>query len=1425
MSDSTVRVPLPEEPRRIGSANRPPLALLLADQRQRWQRGERVRVEDYYERDPGVRADAEAILQLIYNEVILREEQGEVPQLAEYVQRFPDLADPLRLQFEVDQAIQSGQLFRSALKQTEAASGPSGASLPGSRTCTSPATQVNVPNYEILGVLGQGAMGIVYQAWQMNLRRLVALKMVRAGSLTDREMLARFRIEAEAAARLQHPNIVQIYEVGEHAGRPYLALEYVDGGSLAEHLDGTPLPAQQVATLLEVLARAMDHAHQRGIVHRDLKPGNILLQSLFTAGDAEERRGNPAAKLPLRSSVSAAVHDSTPKITDFGLAKLLVGGDESQTLTGSILGTPSYMAPEQASGKTKETVPATDVYALGAILYELLTGRPPFRGESRLATLEQIRSQEPVPPRSLQPRLPHDLETICLKCLQKEPGKRYATAAALAEDLRRFQAGEPILARPTSWVERAASWCRRNPAVSALAGSVALLLILVTVVSVLSAVWQRQARQEILDKLWWSYLGQAKANRTSRRVGQRFNSLEMLTKAAQIAREQGMPEERLRELRNEAIACLALPDLRLTRQPGSLPPDSFSIDLDGTLEKYARVDLRGGVTIHRVADNVEIGQLPGLGSSAFVVLSRDGQFLALQREASLRSQVWKLAGPKPVVVIDEPTGLTLDFSSDSRQAVVGQRDGTISWYDLDSGQRLRQLATGRLPRHLAVHPKEPQVAVCGDKVVRIRSLETGRVLAELGHETGIYNVAWHPGGHQVATAGEDNRIYLWDVPAQRQTAVLEGHKSGGIQLAFSHSGDLLASGGWENTLRLWDTQTGKQVFSTQAATGCLRFQPDDRQLAAAIRGNELGLWEIALSREYRTLVRPLMHGSESHHGCAFSADGRLLAAGMKDGVAFWDLTQGTALAFTRLNFAGSILFDPSGALLTNGGDGVLRWPVQADAATGGLHFGPPSPLPLRGSACQIARSRDGRVLAIASQNKGGLVLHTERPHHPIRLVPHEDVRYIAVEPQGRLVATGSQGRSPMVKVWDANSGQLVKELPASGGSSVNFSPDGRWLATGGGGCRLWKVDSWHEGPVLGGEGGSLMAFSPDARLLAVETGSGVVRLVDPNTGEEYARLEDPDQDRAFWIGFSPDGTHLVTTSFDRQLVHVWDLRLLREDLSALGLDWNLPKYPPAQGQADRLLHVAVDRGSLPPPPQLDLVRYGLAIVLNPINPEAYLRRGRAYARLQDAGVQERQKAIADYTMFLALVPSDDKRCAEVLFRRANNHYLLDHRADWLADMLQVVQLNLDGIPEIHDDIARQCNYLAWQLVMGPEKERDAAKALPLAKKAHELTPGEWMYLNTLGAVQYRLGHYTAAVDTLEQSIHASQKEPTAFDLFFLAMCQHQLGDVSKAKDHYDRAVAWWTVNRSRLPADQIEDLTAIRAEAAQGLKVADIPGR
>ncbi len=317
-----------------------------------------------------------------------------------------------------------------------------------------------LPGYEIICELGRGGMGVVYQARQISLDRLVAVKVLPGGRRATAVEHARFKAEVEAIARLQHPNLIQVFEVGEHEGRVFFSMEFLAGGNLEDRIASRPQPARRVAQLVEILAQAIHAAHERGVIHRDLKPANILLSDMLSTDEGWGVSGF-----------------GIPKISDFGLAKR-IDVPSGPTLTQQILGTPSYMAPEQATGRSKQVGPGTDIYSLGAIVYRLLVGRPPFVGETPMEILRQVTDSDPVPPRHLQPTVPIDLETICLKCLHKQPAQRYASAAALADDLHRFLAGEPILARPISWWGRLKKWARRRPAVAGLMGVSGLAVIL-----------------------------------------------------------------------------------------------------------------------------------------------------------------------------------------------------------------------------------------------------------------------------------------------------------------------------------------------------------------------------------------------------------------------------------------------------------------------------------------------------------------------------------------------------------------------------------------------------------------------------------------------------------------------------------------------------------------------------------------------------------------------------------------------------------------------------------------------------------------------------------------------------------------------------------------------------------------------------------
>jgi tRNA A-37 threonylcarbamoyl transferase component Bud32 len=411
-----------------------------------------------------------------------------------------------------------------------------------------------VGNCLILEELGHGGMAIVYKARQERPERLVAVKLLLGGKLSGAERRARFSAEADAIARLHHPHIVQVYEAGEHGGLLYLVLEFCAGGTLAQRLNGTPQTAALAVQWLEPLAQAVAHAHKAGVIHRDLKPANVLLTA-----------------------------DGQVKISDFGLAR---AERPELTATGAILGTPSYMPPEQAAGG-KQVGPQADVYALGALLYEVLTGRPPFQGASAIETLAQVRDQEPVPPRRLQPSVPADLETVCLTCLQKTPARRYAGAAELADDLRRFREGRPILARPSGVVERSWRWCRRNPGWAAMVASLLALLLIVAVGSSVGALWlgqalgdaqanlvrAQQAERASEERLLEAQMAQARGISLSRRPGQRFASLAVLGDAIQRARKLDLLPEKSLELRNLAILALSLPDMHLVKQWDAIRPE------------------------------------------------------------------------------------------------------------------------------------------------------------------------------------------------------------------------------------------------------------------------------------------------------------------------------------------------------------------------------------------------------------------------------------------------------------------------------------------------------------------------------------------------------------------------------------------------------------------------------------------------------------------------------------------------------------------------------------------------------------------------------------------------------------------------------------------------------------------------------------
>ncbi|HEV3448573.1 MAG TPA: protein kinase [Gemmataceae bacterium] len=1343
------------------------IEVLRRDQRRCWQAGKKVTAEAYLRQHPELLPDAEGTLELIYNELVVRQALGEAPQLQEYQERFPQLSERLELLFEVHSALEECPL-----------SAPS--SVDSMTDLTTPASGAIssfplVPGLEILRELGRGGMSVVFEARQKNLNRRVALKMLLAGNYAGAEQRSRFHTEAEALGHLQHPHIVPVYEVGEHEGRPFLIMEFVEGGTLTQHLTRGPLPARQSAGLVQQLARAIHYAHQRGIVHRDLKPANILLER------AEGETASRNDKKLTHSHVDCFPVSLHPKITDFGLAKFLAGDSATPstaepTQSGTILGTASYMSPEQAAGRNRDITPATDIYALGAILYELLTGRPPFQGATPREIMVDVQTIEPLSPSQLCPHLSRDLVTISLKCLQKEPWKRYATAEALADDLGRFLAGEPIQARPVGALERTWRWSRRNPRRAAAFATVAGLLVVIAAGTTLWSLERgvaleraRQAEADAARKLFDSRLSEARALSLSRRPGQRFQSLAILGEAIEQARGLKLPATHIHDLRNATLASLAMPDLYPVLTAARSPNGTCSFDDE--LAIYARCDASGNCSIRRVDTDEEL--YPPLANAGISPrLSPDGRFLAVFRPGG-KATVWRLnSNAEERLLSAENVGM-ISFHPRNQQIAFSHADGAISLFDLTDGKQLKRLAPGGPTREvvIALHPREPLVAVGSyhGRVAQIRNLQTGALERSISLPGGCSDLAWHPLGRWLAVSdGNGPNIHVFDGTTFQHLRQF-GPVDGGARLFFNHVGDRLAAYDWSWSVQLFDFAAGQLLFQLPSTkmVASLQFRRDDRLMAGFIDDGRIGFWQVADGAEYRLFAGRPSGKKNSYHSPTVSPDGRLLSLATADGVTIWDFQKGTELAYLQLDEPTFVHFEPHGGLLIGDYTGTYRWPLVYDTGAAGLlRIGPPQPLALPPGG-YITQSGDGRVLAVPNRTTGGYapfagawVLHPDRPGAPWNLDPGADIGFIALSPNGKWTVTTDFARGH-VKVWDTRTGRLERSLLQRGGGPVQFSPDGQWLAVMGSPSRLFSLPAWEAKHEFNGS----VRFAPDSRTLAVSTGTHAFSLVEVFSGQELARLEDPNLHLTTDFLFSPDGSSIVTVDKNKG-AHVWDLRALRRQLAEHDLDWDAPPYPPA-ATAGKPLQIQFEMGDYRQMSQRVLAEnYDRTVTAAPQLP------GRWYYR----------------SLFHRMAGRDEQA---------------------VKDLQKAVELS--------PNFAAACNALAWLYATGPEKLRDPVQAVALAERVVKLVPEHWVYWNTLGVAYYRAGRFQDAARALEAGLKGGAGESDAFDLYFLALCHHRLGDAAKARAALDQARIWHEQNGSRLSREEKDELQRFRGEAEEAL--------
>jgi WD40 repeat protein len=1007
-----------------------------------------------------------------------------------------------------------------------------------------------VPGYEVLGVLGKGGMGVVYKARQVGLDRIVALKMIRSAQEAGPEERERFRTEAQAVARLQHPHIVQVHEVGECQGLPYFSLEFCPGGSLKDKLDGTPWEAKSAARLVETLARAMHAAHECNIIHRDLKPANVLLS--FSGRSESGADPTPLSERPL--------NEWAPKISDFGLAKRL--DLEGRTQEGVIVGTPSYMPPEQAGGKPKAIGPAADIYSLGAILYELLTGRPPFKAATPLDTVLQVLGDEPVAVRRLQPKTPRDLETLCQKCLQKDPKKRYSSAVDLAEDLRRFQAGEPVRARPAGGGERLRRWCRRHPAraIAGLLGVVAAAAVLTLAVGTPFTLRLRQEQGRTQEALLEAQTQRAQAQ-TERNRAERLAASQAIDRHLLLCEEGDLGRGLLRLAHSLATAPEDSDDLRRVCQIN--------------LAAWARRLMTVKALINAPADN------PLLSPS----VSPDGRtFLTASGETA---RLWDAATGQPIgAPLRQPTAVgAMTFTADSRKVLTGGTDGTVRFWDTATGNPLGgPVQTGGPVVKLLASPDGKTILTGDDAHARLWDAATRQPIGPpLPNDAYVWPSLFSPDGRFLATRSAGaTTVTLWETATGKQIGQpLSFGQSPScltliVYLAFSPDSRLLLVGcSFGRSGQLLEAATGKvietpvalspQLIASGYALGpnvrsTAAFSPDGRTLATTCADGSTRLFEAATGKQLgKALQAP---GSPRPPGVSFalfSPDGKTLLTGSGDNTAqLWNAATGEPIGWPlrhegtsypvspgpgagvlpRGVFAGEFSADGQ-IVMTAGQDRAIRfW----SAATGAPLF---RPLRHHGPLTGLRLSADRRLGASETAAGSGWLWETATGR-PLRLLPpHQgpcEVRGFCAGGQTLLTSSrdGSLRLLEVPSAWADSTRLPLQELV----TSVAFSPDGNIVLAGGtdGTARQWEAANGkplgiplrHNGAV------TQVAFSPDARTILTATFDQGVNFWDVATGK---RMGSPPPKHGFpaTVTTFSIGGNAVLFRNQAEAVQLWDL--------------------------------------------------------------------------------------------------------------------------------------------------------------------------------------------------------------------------------------------------------------------------------------------
>ncbi len=1070
----------------------------------------------------------------IMGQLLEAEDAGRPPSLEELVAKYPQHAAELR-----------AYLANRALVQELASQSLAAPRRPADSGWGLPADHhAHVGDYELIETIARGGMGVVYRARHVVVGRWVALKMIRDGQFATSSQRQRFLIEAQAAARLDHANIVPLFEVSEHQGQPYYTMKLVEGPSLTDHLATWRDQPRPAAHLIRDLARAVHYAHQRGIMHRDLKPANILLEERTSGGtDTGQDSSGSVSSLKWR-----------PLIADFGLAKLQ-DSDEGLTHSGDILGTPAYMAPEQASGAGHDVATTTDIYSLGAILYALLTGRPVFQGGSPGETLRRVVQDEPESPRRSNPHVPRDLETICLKCLEKEPRRRYSSADALADDLQRWLEHRPIHARRSGLEERLWKWACRRPAAAAL-----VTLAAAAALTIFSG------------SLWYN----ARLNR----------------EVANVNRERQRAADR--ELMARRHAYAASINLAYRAWDTGQSARVFQL-LEAEVPQEDQLDLRSFDWFqlwHRVHQGLRktvpagSGAIRGLqfvaDSPTIVCGSADGAIRVVPPDSE-KAFVWIEQGPPiratsmshkgdRIAALDANGRLTIrDYPSGREKFATDSKVGTfytvtstlafapddaalaavldfdrVGLLNPESGRQIATMGSSGFANALAVSPDGTVLAVAtnnaGVAIIRPDAPEQPPELLGDAHSY-ILQVAISPDGETIACADEEGQVTLWQFKERRPLASLAEHTGAVYSLAFTRDGKYLASGGEDGTVAVRELSSGcVRRFGHPATVYAVAFSAAGDVMATGDGRGMIRIWDL-----HDTSSQDQLRGHDgSVYSLAFRGRKSQLASGGKDhSIRIWDVSTGKPMAVWR-DHSGTVpcvAYSPDGSRLASGncypGDaapgkrdegGSLRfWDadsgrVIARVAAHGL------------ATWGLAYSPDGRTVATAGYRDNVVALWDAVTGEPrATLMGHpQRVWRVAYSPDGTLLASCSASENEgedTVLVWEVATGRPRHRLRIRWVWSVAFSPDGRLLATGseGGLVKLWDLRTGREAVPIQGHATAVkcVTFSPDGRILASASADRTIRFWDVVTGDERAALHRHDQPITS-LAFSQDGRILAS---------------------------------------------------------------------------------------------------------------------------------------------------------------------------------------------------------------------------------------------------------------------------------------------------------